>query len=334
MAGLASLIAEKGMKRLCPRAVILGIVVLFSGLGLSSFAIVNAAESKDPPNIDILLSGGGLRASAFAYGVLDELRKFCIKNDAITKLENGDCSEKDESLLKHVKILSAVSGGAITAAYYQSHADEFFERFPDLLRKSNLERRLVTTEKPLSLRRALRAPAFLLASLIDTLSAILSAPLFFLPLNIELTPLAVMTLSDGLLESDQLASVYKDLFYQTSTFGDLDEPKGFPFEAIVSNGQPSSKGKKPDLLINASDITNGTVFTFDKHTFRCMGAETSLESLPLAIAVAASSSLPGVFSPLPIEKFVKSADPTSIPVEGCPPFLSNRSRKLLLVDGG
>ena len=251
------------------------------------------ADDLDIPKIDLLLSGGGLRASAFSYGVLAGLNEICVsaKDGVFTQREKDVQGELKECttgtpLLDQVNIISAVSGGAITAAYFKSHREEFFEEFPKLLKKSNLQWRLLTAEKSPTWKRTLRSPVFLLTSIWDTIGAILSLPLSLFNLNIELTPIAVMALSDGLLESEQLTTVYKDLFFQNTRLEDLSEKNGFPLGALAKTGKSSSSANDPTLLINATDITNGTVFTFDERTFECMGARSKRSSVELALAVA------------------------------------------------
>ncbi|MES9963304.1 MAG: patatin-like phospholipase family protein [Candidatus Sedimenticola sp. 20ELBAFRAG] len=79
------------------------------------------APANDPDNNSIILvlsfSGGGSRASALAYGVLDEL--------AETPLNHVT----DRRMLDEVDMISAVSGGSITAAYYGLFGDRLFEDF-------------------------------------------------------------------------------------------------------------------------------------------------------------------------------------------------------------
>lgn len=308
------------------------------GFLLSAEAAVQKPEMDDLniPKIDLLLSGGGLRASAFAYGVLAGLNEICIDHDK-RKLEPRKPNERGElerckngpPLLDQINIISAVSGGAITAAYFKTHRGEFFEEFPRLLKRSHLERRLLTTSKPFSLKRILRTPVFLFTSILDTAFI----PLSMFNLNIEFTPVAVMWLSDGLLESQQLANVYNDLFYENTRLEALSNKNGFPFEALARTGTNTSSNNNPALLINATDIANGTVFTFDERTFDCMGIHSERGSVELALAVAASSSLPGVFSPVQIDDILERADPRTIPTD-CPAVLANRSRKPVLLDGG
>lgn len=81
---------------------------------------------------DILLivafSGGGTRAAAFAYGVLEELR------DTRVTL-NG----RNRRLLDEVDILSGVSGGSFPAAYYGLYGDSIFRDFENLFLKNDIQ---------------------------------------------------------------------------------------------------------------------------------------------------------------------------------------------------
>ena len=63
-------------------------------------------------------SGGGTRAAALAYGVMQELRD-------TEMMING----KTSRLLDEVDSISSVSGGSFTAAYYGLHGDKLFEDF-------------------------------------------------------------------------------------------------------------------------------------------------------------------------------------------------------------
>ena len=72
-------------------------------------------QQSDPDELFVILafSGGGTRAAAFSYGVLAQLA-------AIT-LPGG------RSLLDEVDVISSVSGGSFTAAYYALHGERIFE---------------------------------------------------------------------------------------------------------------------------------------------------------------------------------------------------------------
>jgi NTE family protein len=73
----------------------------------------------------VAFSGGGTRAAAFAYGVLQEL--------ADTKMKTGDGLQ---TLLQEVDMISSVSGGSFTNAYYGLYGDKIFKDFEErFLRK-------------------------------------------------------------------------------------------------------------------------------------------------------------------------------------------------------
>ena len=73
--------------------------------------------------ITILLSfsGGGTRAAALSYGVLQGLR------DSHVLTPGGE----SRRLLEDVRSISAVSGGSFTAAYYGLHGESTFDTFEE-----------------------------------------------------------------------------------------------------------------------------------------------------------------------------------------------------------
>jgi NTE family protein len=96
-----------------------------------------AASMKNPGNSDSLLlyltfSGGGMRAAALSYGVLEELRKTEIFLDG-----------RKRRLLDEVDGISSVSGGSFTAGYYGLFGDRIFEHFESKFLKKNIQRSLI-----------------------------------------------------------------------------------------------------------------------------------------------------------------------------------------------
>ncbi len=75
--------------------------------------------NSDKLFVVLTFSGGGKRAAAFSYGVLEALRDI----EVITP--DGE----RHSLLDEIDLISAVSGGAFTAAYYALHGHETFESY-------------------------------------------------------------------------------------------------------------------------------------------------------------------------------------------------------------
>ena len=80
----------------------------------------------------VAFSGGGTRAAAFAYGVLKSLA------DTEVTTENGQ-----RSLLHEVDVISSVSGGSFTSAYYGLRGDKMFEEFEDRFLRKNVEGALI-----------------------------------------------------------------------------------------------------------------------------------------------------------------------------------------------
>ena len=85
-------------------------------------------------NVALLLSfsGGGTRASALAYGVLEELRNTAIP------VEGGQ-----KRLLDEVDVITSVSGGSFTSAYYGLYGDRIFEDFDERFLKRAVSRDLL-----------------------------------------------------------------------------------------------------------------------------------------------------------------------------------------------
>src|SRR6185369_8058709 len=88
---------------------------------LSAPVLAPGVESNsDKLFVVLTFSGGGKRAAAFSYGVLEALRKVQVTTP------DGD----RRSLLDEIDLISAVSGGAFTAAYYALHGHDTFDSFP------------------------------------------------------------------------------------------------------------------------------------------------------------------------------------------------------------
>lgn len=77
-----------------------------------------SADNSTGLFIVITFSGGGTRAAALAYGVLEELASIEVEWDG-----------RRRRLLDEVDAISAVSGGSVTAAYYALHGDRLFDDF-------------------------------------------------------------------------------------------------------------------------------------------------------------------------------------------------------------
>ena len=94
---------------------------------LAEFARVLNRRS-DELTLAVAFSGGGTRAAALAYGVMQELR------DTRVRL-NG----KEQSLLDSISAISSVSGGSFTSAYYGLYGDRLFVDFEERFLRRDVE---------------------------------------------------------------------------------------------------------------------------------------------------------------------------------------------------
>ncbi len=110
-----------------------------------SLKAVYGKRSDSGVSLVLAFSGGGARAAALAYGVMLELRETQV-------LHKG----QQRQLLDDVKVISSVSGGSFTAAYYGLLGDQLFSRFQEDVLESGLEteisNRLLSLEHLLSNR--------------------------------------------------------------------------------------------------------------------------------------------------------------------------------------
>jgi NTE family protein len=142
-----------------------------------------ARNVVNPDNSDKLLlilsfSGGGTRASAFSYGVLEKLRDTEVDFDG-----------RKRRLLDEVDIISGVSGGSFTAAYYGLFGDRIFEDYESRFLKKNIQ-------------------------------GALGASIFLNPVN-------WFRLSSPYFDRSDLAAEYYDKYvFDGKTFGDLISRKG------------------------------------------------------------------------------------------------------------
>jgi len=72
-----------------------------------------------------IFSGGGTRAAAFSYGALEKIKEVHI--------------DEGHTMLDLADVISSVSGGSFTAAYYALHHEKAFQDFPDRFLYANTE---------------------------------------------------------------------------------------------------------------------------------------------------------------------------------------------------
>ncbi len=92
------------------------------------------AQAKDKDNIVILaFSGGGTRAAAFSYGVLEFLRRTEVVGPKGNKVR----------LLDEVDLITGVSGGSFTALAYGLYGDKLFDIYEQAFLKRNVQREII-----------------------------------------------------------------------------------------------------------------------------------------------------------------------------------------------
>ena len=96
------------------------------------YATVESASARDRNSEEVLvivaLSGGGARAAALGYGVLEAL--------AATRIRPAPLAVP-RSVLDEVDLISANSGGAFLAAYYAVHREAMFRSALAAARRSS-----------------------------------------------------------------------------------------------------------------------------------------------------------------------------------------------------
>ncbi len=100
------------------------------------YRLHRAAHMFDPENKTLLIlsfSGGGTRAAALSYGVLKGLRDTPITSNP----------EQAKRMLDEVDIISSVSGGSFTSAYYGLYGEGIFETYESRFLKQSVQGALI-----------------------------------------------------------------------------------------------------------------------------------------------------------------------------------------------
>jgi len=92
------------------------------------FADFSRDANSDELFVVLCFSGGGTRAASFSYGALEELAR--------TEM---DWHGQHRRLLDEVDVISGVSGGSFTAAYYCLYRDNIFENFVAKFLKADIQ---------------------------------------------------------------------------------------------------------------------------------------------------------------------------------------------------
>ena len=196
------------------------------------FGEVTRPGQSDDLLVILAISGGGTRAAALGYGVLEELRRTEVTVNGVKR-----------RLIDEVDVISAVSGGTFPATYYALRGEKTFEEFESKV----LSR---TFESDLAWR-------------------------IFTPTNWFRLP------SGTFGKSDLFAELYDETVFDHATFADLQKANG------------------PLVIINGTDITTGARFSFTQDQFDAICGD--LSKVPLARAVATSTALPPLLTPISFE---------------------------------
>lgn len=267
---------------------------------------------EPPPKLGLALSGGGFRASFFHVGVLARLAELGV--------------------LRHVEVISTVSGGSIVGALYYIRLRTLLQSKPDAEMTDDdyvelvegLEREFLA-----GVKRNIRA-------------------------RVLLNPFKNfwMALSPNYSRSDRIGDLYDLLLYKPAwpeprpkrtkrpqfVFGQIDKqielrelyivPPGEPADFSPTTGNAKRKAKVPALVINATSLNTGHSWCFEvvrmgePVPYLGQGADDidvnlrldqgdllpvdganrilSQDDFPLGLAVAASAGVPALFHPLAI----------------------------------
>jgi NTE family protein len=99
-----------------------------------NYSIRGEGGRRGSGDIELVLafSGGGTRAAALAYGVLEELRDTTVVIDG-----------RPRRVLDEVDAISSVSGGSFTSAYYGLYGDRIFDDFEDVFLRRDVQGQLI-----------------------------------------------------------------------------------------------------------------------------------------------------------------------------------------------
>src|SRR5512139_3928945 len=101
--------------------------------GYRPYLLIPKRQNNDPATLFILsFSGGGTRAAAFSYGVLEELRRTEIVIDG-----------KRRRLLDEVDLITGVSGGSFTALAYALYGERLFSEYEQRFLKRDVQGDLI-----------------------------------------------------------------------------------------------------------------------------------------------------------------------------------------------
>lgn len=215
--------------------------------------------------LGLSLSGGGYRAAAFHLGTLRKLHEM--------------------NLLHRVDVLSTISGGSITGAYYCLHKDDF-EAF-DTYMTNALGSKDVIKQVFLSFT-FIRTILFALLFLVPAIYVLFTPYAWLSPILIVLMLYLFVRFQFSIFPvSKEIEKAYNKFFYDKAVLSQLPE--------------------KPLLAIGSTNLQTGRPFTFSRvkmedstYAYLTPPVHFKQEQFPIARAVMASSCVPFAFTPVHI----------------------------------
>lgn len=187
-------------------------------------------KHQDGDLIILMLSGGGSRAAALGYGVLEQFKQTKVRKNTLK-----------ESLLDNIDLVFGVSGGSVLATYFSLEGKDIVPKFEENFLKTNFQSQL-------------------------------TSQIFSFSNLPKLT-------SDQYGRGDLLQEQLNLALYKGKTFGYLANHRKGPF-----------------VIVSATDMSSGQKVVFTQEFFD--GLCLNLSDVEIARAVASSSSVPLIFSPL------------------------------------
>jgi predicted acylesterase/phospholipase RssA len=235
--------------------------------------------------IALCLSGGGLRATYFHLGVIRCLR--------------------DMGLLPQVKLISAVSGGSITAAHLVKNWDAY-SAFPDSDLFDRAAEELVEFGQADIRGYVLRRSPSLMLARIPILGR-------FYP-HYESNTRVLVRRYQKFFDLPLVATTRPAVSSGKGGATAMDEPLGNGLRHDIISNAYRRKVTPPSLLLNSSSLSSGAIFSFSESRMYVVGEDGKPQAkasghpedeagffddkLRFSYAVAASSAFPLMFSPL------------------------------------
>ena len=179
----------------------------------TGYRFQNTASPTNSSDLLLMLvfSGGGTRAASLSYGVLEELARTPV-----------GAQGKQHRLLDDVDIISSVSGGSFTAAYYALWGDRIFSDYESQFLKKHVQT--------------------------DLLLWVLA------PWNL------VRLASPSFSRSDLAAEYYDHLLFKGATYGDLMARRGGPFLCV--NATDIASGARFEFTQDEFDLIRSDLSQF------------------------------------------------------------------------